>query len=159
MTPLSTLLTAVLGAMMNDCNSGSGESSSDAFSLHEHGIMPMLPIRGDPVKRWLEFDIPDDIPLDNLTFRSTIIRDGEVAYTQDIDFCDEINCNYTNGDTIRYSDYWDTSSTALGSVFSHIIEIVDSDENNLLCSEAYIRMHPFEDHLEKISNVSSNIQD
>lgn len=152
MNPLLSMMTAVLGAIMNNCN-----SNSSGFTLHEHGILPRLPVRGDPLKRWLEFDIPDEIILDNLTFRSTIIRDGEVSYTQDIDFCDEINCNYTNGDTIRYSDYWDTSSTVLGSVFSHIIEIVDEDDNNLLCSEAYIRMHPFEDHLEKLSNVSSNV--
>jgi hypothetical protein len=154
MNPMLTMMTAMLGAVMNDCSSS---GSSDVFTLYEHGIVPRLPVRGDPLKRWLEFYMPEDISLDNLTFRSTIIRDGEVAYTEDIDFCDEINCNYTAGDIIRYSDYWDTHSTTLGSVFSHIIEIVDDDNNNLLCSEAYIRMHPFEDRLEKLSNVSYNI--
>jgi hypothetical protein len=148
-------ITTAFAALMNDC---AGQAS--LMPLYEHGIHPAVPVRGDPIMRWLEFEIPEDISLENLTFRSTIMRDGEVHFTQDMELCGEINCEYANGDVIRFSDYWDTDTTIPGTTLSHILEIVDdADENVLLCSEAFIQMHPFEDRLELISNVSTNVDE
>jgi hypothetical protein len=153
MSSLAAILTSAFAALMNDCS-----SEASLMPLYEHGIRPALPVRGDPMMRWLEFEIPEDLSLENLTFRSTIIKDGKLRYIQDTNLCDEINCEKANGDVIRFSDYWETYNTTPGANLSHILEIVDEDENILLCSEAFIHMHPFEDRLKKIaapSNVST----
>jgi hypothetical protein len=135
---LSILLAAfsATATQMNDCS----DANRVSMPILDHGIHPEIPIRGEPLQRWIDFYISDEYytpALHNATFRYSTVLGNKTIYSKDSELCDEIDCDgELGGYTVTFADYWDTKNVTPGITLKHIVEVFNDIGEQLLCSEA-----------------------